>query len=170
MSNNNDAAGVIAGILMVLFLLYLAVAAIVVLLAIGALLIVGWYITHLLIRLLDEASEGALVAEHGGLLLFLCGGLWSGVAWLFIRPHWLYALTDIWPNIVHYPVIIPLTGGALGLTWAMLVIFFNEQQAAVDPLDLSGMYRFTEDELRGEEPTAIDLLTDAVLLGTDGDS
>ena len=67
-------------------------------------------------------------------------------------------------------MIIPLTGGALGLTWAMLVLFFNEQQASVDPLDLSGMYRFTEDELRGEEPTAIDLLTDAVLLGTDGDS
>lgn len=170
MSNNHDVAAVLAGALFTLFLLYLAFLAIVALLAIGALFIIGWYLTHLLVRVLNEVSDGQLVAEHGGLVLLLAGGLWSGVAWIVIRPHWLYALTDLWPEIVTYPAVIPLTGAVLGLTWAMLVVFGAQQQATAAPLDLSGMYRFAEDDLRAREPSAIDLLTDAVLLGTDGDS
>lgn len=169
MSHNNDGAAILTGIVISLVLLYLAIVAIVVLLATMALFIIGWYITYLLIHLFDEISDEQLIAEHGGLLLLLSAGLWAGVAWLLIRPHWLAALTDIWPGVTQYPGVIPLTGVVLGLAWAMLVLFAHDTQAKVDLLDISGMYHFSETELHRKEPDVIDRLTDSILLGTDVD-
>lgn len=169
MSHNNDGTAVITGIVIILVLLYLAIVAIVVLLATVALFIIGWYLTYLLIHLLDEISDQQLVTEHGGLLLLLSAGLWAGVAWIVIRPHWLAALTNLWPAVTQYPVVIPLTGAILGLAWAMLALFTPDTQAKDDPLDISGMYHFSESELHQKEPDVIDRLTDSILLGTDVD-
>lgn len=169
MSHNNDAAAVLTGILISLFLIYLAIIAIVVLLATIAIFIIGWYLTYLLIRLLDELSDGELLAEHGGLLLVVSASLWAGIVWVVIRPEWLIPLTDIWPAIMNYPVIIPLTGAVLGLTWAMLVLFTNDSQVPGDILDQAGMYHFSETALVQGEPSALDRLTDSILLGTDVD-
>ena len=169
MSNTNKDAEALGGLLFILFLVGVAVVAMAILLAVGAILIIGWYVTYLLIRLLDDIYEGQLVAEHSGVVLLLSSGLWAGIAWLLISPQWLYVLADIWPNIIDYQVVIPLTGAALGLTWALLVVFFMETQTTNDLLDSSGMYQFSEHDLYNEEPSALDLLTDAVLLGTDED-
>lgn len=169
MSHNNDVAAVITSILIGLFLLYLAIVALVVLLATVAVFIIGWYLTYLVFRLLDEVSEGQLQTAHSGLFLALSAILWSGVAWVVIRPEWLSPLTDIWPAIMKYPVIIPLIGAALGLTWAMLVLFTDDHQAPADILDSAGMYHLSETALIQGEPSALDRLTDSILLGTDVD-
>lgn len=169
MSHNNDAAAVLTGIVISLFLLYLAIVAIVVLLAAIALFVIGWYLTYLFIRLLDEVSERQFSAEHGGLLLLLSAGVWASVAWIFIPPHWLAVLTDIWPAIGRYPAVIPLIGAVFGLAWAMLVLFTHDSQMGGDALDLAGMYHFSETELLQGELDALQRLTDGILLGTDVD-
>lgn len=171
MPNHNDPAATLVGLVLMMALAYLAVIGAIIIIATLAVLVIGWYLTHLLITWLNQVSEGQLLAEHGGLMLILAGGLWAVAAWMLVPQKWVNAVTVTWPWLYHYPYIIPLIGGILGLAWSMLVLFVAEQDEEVSPLDVGGMYSLGEHELltrdAASSPETIDLLTDSVILGTD---
>ncbi|MEZ4706783.1 MAG: hypothetical protein R3A44_06240 [Caldilineaceae bacterium] len=138
-------------------------------LATAALLIIGWYLTHLLLTSLDRSVEGGLISEHGGLLLILSGGIWALVGWQLMPVQMIQTLLSIFPGLYQYPYFPAIIGGALGLCWGMLVLFIADQDEAT-LLDVSGMYSLSESELVAGEGETFDLLTDSVILGTDVDT
>lgn len=171
MSSHSDDKAVekMMWVMFVLLLLYAIIVASVILIATIALFIIGWYLTHLLIVGLDDATEGNLAAEHGGLLLIISGFLWAGLAWLLVPAYWLHVLAGIIPAIAGYPYLAPTVGGILGLTWGALVLFVADREAEADLLNASGMYTLTDKGLQAGEPDMIDRLTEGVMLGTDVD-
>lgn len=171
MSNHNDPAATLITLVLVMALAYLAVIGAIIIIATLAVLVIGWYLTHLLFAWLNQISEGQLLAEHGGLLLILSGGLWAFVAWVLVPQAWINTITMTLPWLYRYPYLAPIIGGILGLAWSMLVLFVAEQDEEVSPLDVAGMYSLGEHELLTQDaannPDTIDLLTDSVILGTD---
>jgi hypothetical protein len=163
---SSDPAEALVGLILLFGLLYLLIMLGVLLLTTAALLLIGWYLTLLLVTNLDRATDGRLLSDHSALVLILSGGVWTIAAFL-IPAHWLLALHELWPGMEHYPYLVPTVGGMIGLSLGLLVLFATGSNDNADVLDLSGMYSIAEPDLLAGDTDATGLLTDGILLGQD---
>ncbi|MEM7133412.1 MAG: hypothetical protein AAF702_44360 [Chloroflexota bacterium] len=164
-------AGIAFSIFFMFALIYLAIIAVVLVTALLAALVIGWYLSYILLKGLDTALEETLFTEYSGLVPLIAAIFWAAIATIVIPQQWVYSLGDIWPALIHYPQITPMIGGVLGLCWGGLVLYSEWQSDdEVDPLDLSGMYQLGQQDIISPDEEMQSLLADSVVLGADDDS
>lgn len=167
---SDEFAGAMTALVLGLIILYFALILAVILVGVVAIFFIGWYMTRMLFQWLDTTSGGVFLEEHGGLLLLISGSVWAALAGVFIPNQWLWRLRDIWPQVTHYPYIIPIVGCLLGFAWGMLVLYKHEQEEEYDLLDAAGMHQFSNDEIMYPDADTEARLSNSLLLGYEDDS
>lgn len=170
---DRDGEKLISGLIgfgVVLTLIWLLLIAAVVTLATVAAFFIGWYLTHVLYKAIDAATDGQFSTEHAGMLPIVAGLFWAFVAWMFVPELWLHWLTLQFPTLGNVSYLAPMVGAAFGLAWSVLVLFLDSDHDETTLLDGTGMYTFSEAQLLEMDSETTELVNQGIFLGTDVDA